>query len=127
MRAYNETKATGRLEEYAEWEINFEQKESDTERVLLVIDRCPDGCMPLWVKDKIFKEPFPWWTIHTYVYTDQGCIGKYNPQHKRETKRDSKGKIWLDHFVVNFDWVLPATEENRKKIIAEVSRLAFGE
>lgn len=129
MRAYTETKSTSRSEEYAEYTINFEKKEQDQENVMLVIERCPNGCMPLWVKDKIFKEPFPWWVIRVYVTNknDGLCYGKYNPQEKPEVKRDSKGKIWLSHNVVNFDWVLPATEENKRKIIEEVSRLAFKE
>ena len=128
MRKYTETKAQNRLEEYAEYEIQFEQKAGDKETVLLVITRCPDGCMPLWVKEKIFKEPFPWWSIKVYATEENGmCYGRYNPQEKPEVKKDSKGKVYLNHNVVNFDWVLPATEENRQKIIAEVSRLAFGE
>ena len=128
MRAYKEIEDIFQKEEYAKYYITFEQKDRDAEKVELVIDRCPDGCMPLWVKDKTFPEAFPWWHIMVYATDKEGyCWGRYNPQEKPEVKKDSKGKVILSHNVVNFDWVLPATEENRKKIIAEVSRLAFNE
>lgn len=128
MRNYMEAKSASRSEEYAECTIKFEKKEHDQENVMLVIERCPNGCMSEWVKGKIFKEPFAWWVVRVYVTNknDGLCYGKYNPQEKREVLRDNKGKIWLSHNIINFDWVLPATEENKNKIIREVSRLAFG-
>ena len=114
MRSYSEGKSPNRIAEYAEYTIAFNGKTEKDETVILVIDRCPDGCMPLWVKNKIFEKPFAWWHISTYVTDkDNYTWGRYNPQEKG-------GKV-------NFDWVLPATEENRQKIITEVSRLAFGE
>lgn len=128
MRSYTETKSTTRSDEYAEYWIQFDEHEEDKEKVFLYIERCPDGCMPIWVKNKIFPKAFAWWHITTNVYDKDGhCWGRYNPQEKPEIKRDDKGKIILNHNVVNFDWVLPATEENKQKIIAEVSRLAFKE
>lgn len=128
MRNYTEIKSTSCSDEYVKYTIKFEKKEHEQEDVLLVIERCPNGCMPLWVKNKIFKKPFAWWHITTYAYDKDGyCWGRYNPQEKPEIKRDNKGKIIMNHDVVDFDWVLPATEENRQKIIAEVSRLAFKE
>ena len=127
MRAYTEEISKGRSAEYVEYRIAFDEKPKDKKTVLLIIERCPSGCMPIWVKNKIFKEPFAWWHISTYVENDKGCYGRFNPQEMPMIRRNHKGKIVEHHNIVNFDWVLPATEENRQKIIAEVSRMAFGE
>lgn len=128
MRNYTETKSSNRLDDYTEYTINFKGKTDKEERVLLVIERCPDGCMPLWVKQKIFDKPFAWWHITTNVTDKDGYTwGRYNPQEKPEVIKDEKGKIVLSHNVIDFNWVLPATEENRQKTIAEVSRRAFKE
>ena len=114
MRSFTEEKSPNRNEKYAEYTITFNGKTGKEETVILVITRCPDGCMPLWVKKKIFSKPFAWWHINTYVTDkDNYTWGRYNPQEK-------DGKVC-------FGWVLSATEENRQKIIAEVSRLAFKE
>ena len=128
MRSYTEEKSKNRVEDYAEYTVRFEGKNKKDESVLLVIERCPDGCMPLWVKQKIFDKPFAWWHISTYVTDkDNYTWGRYNPQNKSEVIKDSKGKTVLSHNIVDFDWVLSATEENRQKIIAEVSKRAFKE
>ena len=45
---------------------------------------------------------------HTYVHdSENGCYGGYNVTEKYDGKRN----------VINFDWLLEDTEENRKKII----------
>lgn len=45
---------------------------------------------------------------HTYVHDSEGgCYGGYNVTEKYDGKRN----------VINFDWLLEDTEENRKKII----------
>ena len=45
---------------------------------------------------------------HTYVHdSENGCYGGYNVTEKFDGKRN----------VINFDWLLEDTEENRKKII----------
>ena len=73
--------------------------------------------------------PYAWykngWTnkiMETYIYCDTyvhdsegGCWGIYNPT----VKRSEDGK----RNVINFDWMLEDTEENRKKIIEECIRL----
>lgn len=128
MRTYKEVKSTARSEEYTKYTITFNGKTKNDETVLLVVERCPDGCMPLWVKRKIFDKPFAWWHISTYVTDKDGYTwGRYNPQEEPEIIKDNKGKVILSHNVIDFDWVLPATEENRQKIIAEVSKRAFKE
>lgn len=47
---------------------------------------------------------------NTYVYDSEGgCRGAYNPTEKYDGKRN----------VINFDWLLEDTKENRQKIINE--------
>ena len=128
MRNYTETKSTTCSDEYAKYRIQFEEHEGDKEKVLLVIERCPDGCMPIWVKHGYFKKAFAWWNVTVYATDKDGnCWGRYNPQEKLHITKNDKGEIIEHRNVVNFNWVLPATEENKQKIIAEVSRLAFKE
>lgn len=50
---------------------------------------------------------------HTYVHDSEGfCFGIYNPT----TKLSDDGK----RSVINFDWLLEDTEENRKKLLRHV-------
>lgn len=77
----------------------------------------------LWKKhgyiDRILET---YWSITTYATEDGGkgtCWGRYNPQ----TKLSDDGK----RQVIDFAWMFEATEENRKKLIEEVERLAFAE
>lgn len=53
-----------------------------------------------------------------YAYEDDGvtCWGRFNPTAKPAT--DYIGQV------LNFDWVLAATEDNLEKILQEVARLA---
>lgn len=128
MREFTEVKDNCRSPDYEKFQIQFKSKKTDKDSVLLIIERCPSGCMPLWVKHGYVKEVFPWWHISVYATDKDGYTwGRYNPQEKPFVRKDDKGKIVESRNTVVFDWVLPATEENRQKIIAEVSRLAFGE
>lgn len=53
---------------------------------------------------------------HTYVEDSEGnCWGAYNPTEKRS--EDGKRNV------INFEWLLEDTEENRQKIIDECIRL----
>ena len=63
----------------------------------------------LWYKngwtDKVMETYI---SCNTYVYdSENGCYGGYNVTEKYDGKRN----------VINFDWLLEDTEENRKKII----------
>ena len=63
----------------------------------------------LWYKngwtDKVMESYI---NCHTYVHDSEGgCYGGYNVTEKYDGKRN----------VINFDWLLEDTEENRKKII----------
>ena len=53
-----------------------------------------------------------WWSVTVFV-TDAGgnCYGDHNPQI------NPRGKL-------DFAWVLPATEENKKKLLDEIARRA---
>ena len=82
--------------------------------------------MYLWVKNGYLQSPLEsYWNVKVYATDDKdNCREKYNPCIKREIGRDAKGNITLNHFVVNFDWLLEATEENKQKILREINRRA---
>lgn len=50
----------------------------------------------------------------TYVETDKGCFGLYNPQ----VKRSDDGK----RLVNNFEWILEDTAENTELLINEIKK-----
>lgn len=68
----------------------------------------------LWQKHGFTKERIKdWWSLQTFVtHLDGRCVGDYDPTWKfnPSTKRRE----------INFDWLLPATEENFKKLLDEV-------
>ena len=71
----------------------------------------------LWYKngwtDKVMETYI---SCHTYVRDSEGnCFGIYDPTVKLSNDRKRN--------VINFDWLLEDTEENRKKIIEECIRL----
>ena len=71
----------------------------------------------VWHKHGYTAAPLPsYWCVNTYVYDTAGCWGRYNPT----TKLHESGK----RLVLDFDWMLPATNENRDKILAEIIRRA---
>ena len=92
------------------------------EKLLIELSECknPGGknALPvLWYKagytDKILDTYI---SIHTYVTDSDGnCYGRYNPQ----TKLSEDGK----RNVINFNWMLENTEENKQKLINECIRL----
>jgi hypothetical protein len=69
-----------------------------------------------WFKNGWIAEELPsYWSIDTYVHKPDGsCIRDYDPT----IKRSDDGK----RFVLNFDWVLPATADNLGRILSEVLR-----
>lgn len=102
--------------EYSKW---YQFTNNKNERVVVEISKTEcdpkdKRCLPnLWVKHGFMKTPiYNYLSVSTYVYTDEGCFGKYTPtiikgQHK-----------------INFDWMLDATKENEEKLLNEVYRLA---
>lgn len=118
-----------KIEEMAKntrWFVTFEELNSKGEEIVVEFVRCtnPGGnnSLPyLWKKngfiDRILES---WWSIQVYVTDSVGrCRGSYNPT----SKLSEDGK----RMIINFDWMLEATEENAKKLFDEVERLAFME
>lgn len=77
------------------------------------------GCLPkLWLKEGFTDHELEsWWIVSTYVYQGKDCYGRYNP-----TVKHSQG--WPSS-VLDFDWVLEATQENLEKLAREVERRMF--
>lgn len=84
--------------------------------------------MARWIRDRRLPAFLPsWWSVTVYATDKDGtCKGKYNPQQEKAPVMYFKTQIGA-HSVMNFDWVLEATEENKHKIINEIERLAFKE
>jgi len=106
------------------WFYTFTDLNAKGEKVMIEFVKCvPDltnkNSLPyLWQKagytDKLLET---YWSIEVYVYDTEGnCWGRYNPQVKLSEDRK--------RHVINFDWLLEATEENKQKLIDEVYRLA---
>ena len=112
------------IEQMAEkrWFYTFTNTNKKSESLIIELSKCEDSSyknsLPkLWYKngytDKVLES---YWSIQTYVKDSEGqSYGRYNPQHKlsEDTKRS----------VINFDWMLEATEENKEKLIDEVYRI----
>lgn len=95
------------------------------ESVLCEITECYPGkegwgrkSLPVqWHKSGYTKEVLPsYLSLHTYVYDEQGCWGRYNPQDMETWD----GKRW----VIDFDWMLPVSHENIDCLLSEVVRRA---
>lgn len=71
----------------------------------------------IWYRHGFISYVLPsYWTVDVYVYDECGCRGRYNPTDKLH---ESGKRMGLD-----FDWMLPATSENRDKILKEIVRRA---
>ena len=103
--------------------LTFNEKNKKSETLTIELSLCKDdptykNSLPkLWYKngyiDRVLET---YWSIGTYVTDSEGRQwGKYNPQNKLS----DDGK----RMVINFDWMLEATEENREKLINEVYRI----
>lgn len=92
------------------------------ETLQVEFDRCEDNDSPrnipkLWKKAGYTPEVMPdWWSVRVCATDPKGCWERYNPTIKpAETGR---------RYVHNFSWILPATNENRDRIMAEIIRRA---
>lgn len=110
--------------------IRFNSPTPSGERVTIELSRISgDGAnMARWVKSGALPAPLPqWWSVSAVAEDQTGMQReRYNPQIKTEPIMDSKKQVGA-HQVINFEWMLEATEDNRQKIIDEVERLAFQE
>ena len=97
------------------------------ERVIAEISECypsdgkgwgKHGLPTLWHKAGYTKEVLPnYLCLHVWAYDKDGqCWGMYNPQ----SKLSWDGK----RFVIDFDWILTVSPENRDRLLAEVVRRA---
>lgn len=69
----------------------------------------------LWYKKGFIKKQLEnYWHITVYAYDKEGtCYGKYNPQILQHGSK------------INFDWILEATEENKKRILHEIIKRTY--
>lgn len=97
---------------------DFLEPNAKGERILVDISKTENsGLADTWRKFGFIKGTLEnWWSVQVYVTDSNGnCWGKYNP-----TVNSFKTKL-------DFNWVLPATEANKTKILDEIIRRAFGE
>lgn len=104
------------------WFYRFTEPNEKGEKLIIELCKCTNSggnnALPvLWKKhgytDGVLET---YWSISTFVTDTEGnCYGMYNSQHK--LREDGKG------MVINFDWMLEATEENKEKLINEVFRI----
>ena len=106
--------------------ITFEAQSKKNEKIAVEFSKCTNSgtkySLPyLWKKngytDKLLET---YWSVNVFATEDGGngtCYGRYNPT----TKIAENGK----RMVLDFDWLLEATEENAAKLLHEVERRAF--
>lgn len=101
---------------------SFTEPNAKGERIQFELTACHNpgdkNSLPyLWKKHKFIDRVLEtWWNLQVYVTNENGCFGRYNPTVK--LSEDGKRQV------INFDWMLEATEENKQKLIDEVYRLA---
>lgn len=103
--------------------LTFSTTTKNGETLLIEINKGEDdgskhSLMSMWVKKNKLEKALPtWWNVDTYTTDTNGnCYGcMYNPT----VKRGGAG------YVIGFDWMLEATEENMLKLINEIAREAF--
>ena len=98
-------------------DYHFTDRTAAGETLLVTLVKCEDSgeknSLPaMWYKYGHTSERLAtYWAVDTYAIDENGhCFGFYNPTHKN-------GKL-------DFDWVLPATEENAARLLAEIVRRA---
>ena len=106
--------------------ITFEELNKMNEKIAVEFSKCTNSgtkhSLPyLWKKNgytnKLLKT---YWAVDVFATEDGGrgaCWGRYNPT----TKLSEGGK----RMVLDFAWVLEATEENGKELLNEIEKRAF--
>lgn len=102
--------------------LTFNEENSIGESLTIELTHCENSggnnSLPnLWYKKGYMNRVLEnYWGVSTYVKDSEGrSWGKYNVQDKLS---DDKKRM-----VIDFDWMLEATEENKEKLINEVYRI----
>lgn len=102
--------------------VRFAEKNRKNEMMEMWVTRCENhgghNSLPnIWHRHGYTESILPnYWTVETFCYDENGnCFGLYNPQHKLH---ESGGR-----YVINFDYMLEATEANRDILINAVVKL----
>ena len=117
------------------WLVSFKSKRGEQvtvefERIITPEKRSKNDLMAQWVAHGFLPAILPTrWHISTWAYDKDGnCFGWYNPTIKEQFYKDwnhDRQEYELNsRNVINFDWMLEATEQNAQKIFAEVLRMA---
>ena len=93
------------------------------------VETCPGksyDLMTAWVKAGYMKELLPsYWTV-TVEVDDDGLTwngNKFGYGFAKDYKRyDNKGKLIESRYVIDFDWILEATEENKQVLLNEIKQ-----
>lgn len=98
---------------------HFNDRNSKSERIEVEFTKIENDYkghfINLWYKKGFIKEPLEnYWNVMVYAYDKEGnCYGRYNPQ------------ILPHGTKINFDWILEATEENKKRILHEIIKRTY--
>lgn len=104
------------------------------EKIQFELSRCGDGLencknsLPyLWKKNGYINRVLPnYWCVSVYATENNGnCWGWYNPQTLECEKLAKSRKIVERRNIINFNYMLEATEENKQKLIDEIYKRAF--
>ena len=123
------------IKKYGEYTYSykFEGTNSLGETLEVDIAKCTDpggkkSLPALWYKaGYASKRLLTWWSVTTYVTSPDGCCRRdYNPQTIFKEKMHNNRIIGCQP-CINFEWLLEATEENKKKLLNEVERRFLNE
>ena len=103
--------------------IHYDGTNSKGEKLLIELTKCKNSggdksIAALWKKNGYTKKVMKtWWDVRTYIEDKDGNTwGKYNPQHI-EYLKTHKGKTNGCRYILDFDYIWEATEDNAKKLL----------
>ena len=123
------------IKKYGEFteSYKFEGTNSLGESLEIDITLCTDpggkkSLPALWQKaGHTSKRLLTWWSVTTFVTSPDGaCRRDYNPQTVIKEKIHNNSVVGCQP-IINFEWLLEATEENKKKLLNEVERRFLNE
>lgn len=113
---YTAEKMAGARTVYTFAEQNRNGERLQVELVEVRPDNRSKSSLPnLWQKaGRTKKRLESYFSVATYVTDAEGlCWGRYNPQTKMEAVNGTPRSV------INFDWMLEATEQNRERLLRE--------